>query len=73
MATTDYFESYEEWHEAITQRCGLDLTEAYCDERIRALGNRKDPATRAFLDLYGEAYLGKVVSWFGRARNGAGR
>jgi len=67
MATGDYFESYEEWHDAITRRCGITLTKTYCTERIRALSDPKDPSTRDFVRLYGEAYLRKVISWFERA------
>jgi hypothetical protein len=63
----DYFETDEEWHEAITTRCGLTLTKTYCEERIRALSDPKDPSTRSFVELYGDHYLAKVVSWFERA------
>lgn len=63
----NYFETYEEWHEAITQRCGIVLTKDYCQERLRALGDLQDPATKAFHAFYGEAYLNQVVSWFRRA------
>lgn len=72
MATADYFETYEEWHEAITQRSGLTLTKTYCEERIRALSDPKDASTRDFVRLYGEGYLRKVISWFERAA-GTGR
>lgn len=63
----DYFESYNEWHEAITGRCGLSLTSAYCSERIHALRDARDEATKAFLKHYGTAYRDRVVSWFERA------
>lgn len=69
---SDYFESYAEWHDAITGRCGLSLTPDYCQERIRALGDSRDASTKAFLDLYGEAYRDRVVSWFEKALAGAG-
>jgi hypothetical protein len=67
MTVGDYFETYEEWHEAITERCGLTLTKTYCEERIRALSDPKDLSTRSFVELYGEGYLQKVISWFRRA------
>ena len=67
MAAVDYFETYEEWHEAITERCGLTLTKNYCEERILALSDPKDASTRDFVRLYGESYLRKVISWFRRA------
>jgi hypothetical protein len=64
---SDYFESYEEWHDAITRRSGIPLTKTYCEERIRALSDPKDPSTHDFVSLYGEGYLRKVISWFERA------
>jgi hypothetical protein len=67
MTAADYFETYEEWHDAITRRCGLTLTKTYCEERIRALSDPKDPSTCDFVERYGEGYRRKVVSWFERA------
>jgi hypothetical protein len=72
MTVGDYFESYEEWHEAITVRCGLRLTADYCRERIDALRDTRDESTRAFITLYGAAYRDRVVSWFERALAAAG-
>jgi hypothetical protein len=62
-----YFEDYQEWHEAITVRCGLKLTADYCHERIAALREARDESSRAFVELYGAAYRDRVVSWFERA------
>lgn len=64
MATGGYFETYEEWREAITGRCGLTLTKNYCEERIRALSDPEDASTRDFVRLYGESYLRSAISWF---------
>jgi len=63
----DYFEDYREWHEAITGRCGLDLTSDYCRERIAALRGVRDESMIAFVKLYGTAYRDRVASWFERA------
>ena len=63
----DYFESYEAWREAITGRCGLQLTAAYCAGRIRALRDDRDESTVAFVGHYGSSYRDRVVSWFERA------
>lgn len=63
----DYFESYEEWHKAITENCGLKLTATYCGERINALKDTGDESTSAFIRHYGIAYRDRVVSWFERA------
>lgn len=65
------FLNYEEWRDAITGRCGLDLTRAYCEERIEALADLTIPSTKSFLDSYGADYLAAVSSWFQRARREA--
>lgn len=65
-----YFASYNEWHDAITNRCGIHLTPEYCAERVRALQDPKDVSTTQFLELYGLGYRDKVIGWFKRA--GAG-
>lgn len=65
--TDDFFSRYEEWHEAITHKCGIRLTPEYCAERVEALMNTKDPSTREFVRLFGERYRDTVVGWFERA------
>ncbi len=62
-----YFQSYEEWRHAITERCRIDLTPEYARARITALRNPGDSATREFTDLYGDAYLQQVIQWFEQA------
>ena len=53
--TTDfYFQSYSEWHKAITERCKIDLTPEYVRSRISALQNPKDKSTQEFKLKYGE-------------------
>lgn len=63
----DYFVSYNEWHDAITIRCGIQLTPEYCAERVLALQDSKDVSTSQFLELYGVGYRDKVIAWFKRA------
>jgi len=65
MSTT--FESYPEWHNAITVRCGITLTKDYCQTRIAALKDPSEPSTKAFIDTYGTQYRDTVVSWFEQA------
>lgn len=65
--TGDYFAIYEEWHRAITGRCGITLTRSYCAERVEALRDSDVPATRQFIDLYGDRYRQRVIGWFERA------
>jgi hypothetical protein len=65
------FTDFEEWHRAITLRCGLTLSHDYCAERITALQDEAVPSTRNFIDTYGETYRQTVISWFETARRQA--
>ena len=66
--TTDfYFQSYSEWHKAITERCKIDLTPEYVRSRISVLQNSKDKSTQEFRLKYGETYLQQVIEWFKQA------
>lgn len=62
-----YFQSYAEWRDALTQRCGIDLTADYARSRISALQDPSDKATKEFTAKYGDAYLRQVVQWFEQA------
>ena len=66
-ATDFYFQSYSEWHKAITERCKIDLTPEYVRSRISALQNPKDKSTQEFKLKYGEPYLQQVIEWFKQA------
>ena len=61
------FSDYTEWRKAITVRCGLELTAAYCQERLQALADTSAPGTGDFVATYGEDYLRQVIAWFRRA------
>ena len=67
MNPDDYFSSYEDWREALTQLAGLALTPEYCNERLRALEDCGDASTKQFIDLYGLPYRDKVIGWFKQA------
>ncbi|MCH8473786.1 MAG: hypothetical protein LAT55_00990 [Opitutales bacterium] len=66
-----YFQTYGEWHKAITLRCRLKLTKAYTKERLQALQNDAEPTTKEFLQTYGEDYRKQVIHWFERAHREA--
>ncbi len=42
------FDSYQQWHAAITDTCGLTLSKDYCEGRIRALNNPTEVSTKSF-------------------------
>jgi len=65
-----YFQSYNEWRQALTQRCGIQLTPAYARERIQALQDDQNPTTRDFTAKYGRDYLKQVIRWFEQAERG---
>ena len=65
-----YFQSYEEWRHALTERCNINLTPDYARARISALRNPADSTTRDFTAKYGEAYLKQVIQWFEQAEQG---
>ena len=62
-------ENYEEWKQCITVDCGIPLTVAYTEERIAALQDPKVHSTKRFTELFGEAYLARVIGWFEQAQN----
>lgn len=61
------FNTYQDWHAAITGPCGLTLSKDYCEGRIRALNNPSEPSTKSFIDAYGIPYRDLVVTWFEQA------
>lgn len=71
----DFPRTYDQWRRCITIDCGIDLTEAFIEGRLRALGDPADSHTAQFVELYGDSYLDQVIAWFERARSesGAGR
>lgn len=62
-----YFSSFMDWRRALTQQCNINLTSEYARERILALQDQSNPATREFSAKYGDAYLQQVIQWFQRA------
>jgi len=65
------FNDFNEWHQAITVRCGLTLSHQYCAERITALQDEAIPSTKNFIKEYGENYRQTVIQWFQQAQQEA--
>lgn len=59
--------TYAEWHHCITVTCKITLTEAYVQQRLRALRDPSDRTTIRFRELYGAAHLERVTGWFEQA------
>lgn len=61
--------SYEEWRHCITVLCGIPLTPAYVESRVKALADPADYGTQRFLDAWGPAQLEAVRAWFVQAQS----
>lgn len=60
-------QNYDDWVKCITIGCKIDLTVEFARERIDALRDRSDAHTKKYVEMYGEAYLERVLGWFERA------
>ena len=61
-------DTYEEWRHCITITCGIPLTDAYIEKRLRALRSPRDAGTARFRKLYGQHRLDRTIRWFEQAR-----
>ena len=62
-------ETYDDWKECITVYCGIPLTLAYVEQRLAALRDPAEYSTKRFIEIYGEAYLKRVIGWFEQAES----
>lgn len=60
------FSSYTEWRTTMTERAGLTLDRAFCEERLAVLEDENNAETRSFIKSYGATYHQQVVAWFQR-------
>lgn len=60
---------YRSWKSMITGQCKETLSKEFIDSRLKVLKNKGDPYTKKFGDVYGEAYVKTVISWFEHAKN----
>lgn len=64
-------QTYDEWRRCIVIDCGIDLTDAFIDQRLRALRDPSDAHTAQFAETYGDEYLSQVIEWFEMAQAGS--
>lgn len=64
-------ETYDQWRQCIEVDCGIPLSPAFIDERLKELATPSDFRTQQFLHLYGEAHRDRVIRWFRQAGGGA--
>ena len=61
--------TFKDWYSCITEKCGIQLTPAYVQQRLKVLEDNSHPETLKFKELYGDQYLYMVISWFKEAAN----
>jgi hypothetical protein len=61
--------NFQEWKDCIENKCKIQLSTHFIDERLMVYLNESDPETLKFKKLYGAAYLRNIVHWLIRAKN----
>lgn len=62
-------QSFEEWHHCITEKCAIELTTSYINNRISSLEDTSALRTQQFMKLYGQEHYKNVLIWFKRAKS----
>lgn len=60
-------QTYDEWEQCITVKCGIPLTADYVAGRIGALEDGGDFHTRKFIERWGTAHHARTLGWFREA------
>lgn len=60
-------QTYEQWHHCITIECGIELTRAFAEERLKIWRDPNHEETQRFERIYGAAHRARVLQWFERA------
>lgn len=60
-------ETYQQWRDCITIRCGIPLTDDFIRSRLKELRDSSNPKTAEFAKMYGREYLNQVIEWFEQA------
>ncbi|MBZ4192570.1 hypothetical protein [Niabella beijingensis] len=56
--------TYHAWRHCLEQDCGIRLTEAFAQKRLRIYRDATHPETKRFADRYGAGHLRQVIRWF---------
>ncbi len=65
-------DTYEDWKECITVDCGIPLTKAFVQRRLKELANPRLHHTQRFVEVWGDAHRQQVMAWFERAERELG-
>lgn len=55
--------NFDDWKNCIIHDCGIDLTPAFAEKRLRVYENTSHPETRKFIELYGQNHLNNIIHW----------
>jgi len=61
--------TYDEWRHCIEVNCGLQLTPEFVRQRLSALRDDRDYQTQRFREMWGDAHLRQVITWFEKAES----
>lgn len=61
--------NFQEWRDCIENKCKIQLSSQFIDERIMVYSNENNPETLKFKGLYGSTHLQNVLNWLETARN----
>ncbi len=60
-------DTYDDWKQCITVDCGIPLTKAFVQRRLKELADTRLHTTRRFVEVWGDAHRQQVIAWFQRA------
>ena len=61
--------TYDERRHCIEVKCGLQLTQEFVQQRLLSLRDDRSYQTQRFREMWGDARLRQVVTWFEKAEN----
>ena len=59
---------YQAWKICITQKCKIELTNKYINQRLDALTAEDSPDRQKFIDKYGKHWTETVIGYFQQAK-----
>ncbi len=65
--------TFKEWKNCIQKDCGIKLTKAFTENRLRVYENKRNPETQKFIQLYGESHLNNIIHWLKKAQSGTSK
>ena len=60
--------NFQEWRSCIVNKCKIELTPQFIEERLKVYLNESNPETLKFKKLYGAAHLQNIVHWLERSK-----